>query len=144
MRDNPRNPENNSNVLRLVMLVFAFCSSRAVKPSVHPSDTVSAPSDRCTAAYLIERGGTRIGMIAGHEGPSSTRDRVRGFKDRLKSQGLRTDLIGTVYSRSARRFACSATHAHPVRTAVTPTMDSTDDPVLASSVLFVAVCAVLT
>lgn len=45
---------------------------------VHVEDYGSA---RKACEYLMQRGATHLGMIAGPQGPSGTRDRMRGFLD---------------------------------------------------------------
>ncbi|WEV72211.1 LacI family DNA-binding transcriptional regulator [Bifidobacterium sp. ESL0790] len=43
--------------------------------------------------YLAERGARRIGMLAGPEGPSGTRARIRGFEDMLEQLDLEPEGI---------------------------------------------------
>ena len=92
--------------IELPMVVAEYPSIDAdVTSYVHVDDYHGSSK---AAAYLMERGGRRIGMIAGPEGPSGTRDRVRGFADRLDSQGLKADLIEYGdYSRESGAAAMS-------------------------------------
>lgn len=66
--------------------------ARRPRPIDAPIDFIYLDNQAAAHAmvsYLIDRGHTRIGMIAGHQGPRSAR--VRGYRDVLAERGIAVD-----------------------------------------------------
>jgi LacI family transcriptional regulator len=75
-------------------------------------DQVGSENDAPTrqlVAHLVEGGHTRIGMVAGIGGLSTTAERVRGYRAGMQDAGLEADLIADGGSDAER--ASVATHA---------------------------------
>jgi LacI family transcriptional regulator len=66
--------------------------ARRPRPIEAPIDFIyldNQAAARAMVSYLMDRGHTRIGMIAGHQGPRSAR--VRGYRDVYAERGLPID-----------------------------------------------------
>ncbi len=73
------------------MAIVRF-EARQPRPIEAPVDFIyldNQAAARVMVSYLIDRGHTRIGMIAGHQGPRSAR--VRGYRDVFTERGLPID-----------------------------------------------------
>lgn len=84
-------PEQMRPLWERDMAVVRF-EPRRPRPTPAPLDFLyldNHAAARAMVCYLVERGHTRIGMIAGQQGPRSAR--VRGYRDALTSEGIPAD-----------------------------------------------------